>query len=131
VPYFEGVAQTFANISGGQPIYAVGAYGSGAVCSALKQSGLARYTWLSQSTGWQGSQAYQDWDIRQGPLVSHPPFQFDEDVAKDAFGGFRITFENRTPLFAADLDADRDTEVVTGRAVINQTNKRRTRRPGK
>jgi hypothetical protein len=72
VPYFEGVAQSFANVSANRPIYSVGAYGSGAVCASLKQSGLARYTWLSQSTGWQGSQNYHDWDIQQGPLVSHP-----------------------------------------------------------
>jgi hypothetical protein len=99
VPYFEGIAQSFGTASGNQPIYSVGVYGSGAVCAALKQAGLARYAWLSQSTGWQGSKGYQDWDIRQGPLVSHPPFQFDEDVAKDQFGAFKIDFQNTGELF--------------------------------
>jgi hypothetical protein len=103
VPYFQGVAQSFDAASANQPIYSVGVYGSGAVCAALKQSGLARYTWLSQSTGWQGSQTYQDWNIRQGPLVSHPPFQFDEDMAADQCGTFQLAFQNNTKMFSADL----------------------------
>jgi len=103
MPYFEGVVQSFANVNGHQPTYSVGAYGSGAVCAALKQAGLVRYTWLSQPTGWQGSQSYQDWAIRQGPLVSHPPFQFDENIANGDFGAFRISFENKTELFAVNL----------------------------
>jgi hypothetical protein len=111
-PYFEGLAQSFANVSGNQPIYSMGVYGSGAVCAALKQAGLARYAWLSQSTGWQGSQSYQDWDIRQGPLVSHPPFQFDEDLAKDQFGAFRMSFENKADLFAVKLDTDKVARTV-------------------
>jgi len=111
VPYFEGVAESFARVSGNQPVYTIGAYGSGAVCAALKQAGLARYTWLSQSTGWQGSQTYDGWDIRQGPLVSHPPFQFDEDVANGEFGGFRLSFDGKETLFSGGVAAE---TLVTG-----------------
>ncbi len=112
VPYFQGVAQSFANVSGNQPLYSIGIYGSGAVCAAAKQSGLARYTWLSQSMGWQGSQNYQDWNIRQGPLVSHPPFQFDEDLAKDDFGSFRLSFDGSSATFATNFDAKTPNRVT-------------------
>jgi len=87
----------------------------------LKEAGLARYTWLSQSTGWQGSQNYQDWDIRQGPLVAQPPFQFDEDIAKDDFGAFRVSFEVRADSFAANLDAEKVTKLVARKRVRRQT----------
>jgi hypothetical protein len=124
LPYFEGVAQSFANVGGNQPIYSVGVYGSGAVCAALKQAGLAHYTWLSQSKGWQGSQNYQDWDIQQGPLVSHPPFQFDEDVAKDDFGAFRLSFESNADLFATNLSTDSVTGVAEKRIATTRTKSR-------
>jgi hypothetical protein len=110
LPYFEGIAQSFAKVSGNRPLYSIGVYGSGAVCAALKQAGLARYAWLSQSTGWQGSRAYQNWDIRQGPLVSHPPFQFDEDTANEQFGAFRITFENNAELFSKTKTEPEETD---------------------
>lgn len=112
LPYFEGIAQSFANVSGNRPPYSVGVYGSGAVCAALKQAGLARYAWLSQSTGWQGSRTYQNWDLRQGPLVSHPPFQFDEDIANEQFGAFRITFENDGELFETVTVSKTQSELV-------------------
>jgi hypothetical protein len=132
VPYFEGVAQSFAAASGNQPLYAVGIYGSGAVCAALKQAGLARYAWLSQSMGWQGSQTYQDWDIRQGPLVSHSPFQFDEDAAKDQFGAFRINFENSAALFAMNAETGEAPQSMAAEKIKNEPPKRnvKSRRDG-
>jgi hypothetical protein len=117
VPYFRGVAEAFASASGNRPLYSVGVYGSGAVCAALKQNGLARYSWMSQSMGWQGSRTYQDWDIRQGPTVGDPAFQFDEDIAKDEFGAFRVSFENTAPLFAINTemaDAEHKLSVTEG-----------------
>jgi hypothetical protein len=123
-PYFEGIAQGFSNASGNQPIFSVGVYGSGAVCAALKQAKLAKYTWLSQSSGWQGSQGYQDWDIRQGPLVSHSSFQFDENVAKEQFGAFRINSENKSELFSANTGVD---HLAVASAAQNQIRRKRTR----
>lgn len=38
--------------------FAVGVYGSGAVCSRLKASGLASLFWLPASMGWSGSKAF-------------------------------------------------------------------------
>lgn len=37
----------------------VGVYGSGAVCQALLDAGLVTYTWLAQSTGWAGYDAFK------------------------------------------------------------------------
>ena len=111
-PYFEECRElcqsrrTSARLTPSEP------YGSGTVTpTRCKQFGLARYTWLSQSTGWQGSQTYEGWDIKQGPLVSHPPFQFDEDVANGEFGGFRLSFDGKEAFFAGGVAAE---TLVTG-----------------
>ena len=50
--YFAEVNQAF----GGK--FRVGVYGSGAVCSRLKQSGKASLFWLPASMGWLGSRAF-------------------------------------------------------------------------
>jgi hypothetical protein len=126
-PYFEGIAQGFSKASDGQPIFSVGVYGSGAVCAALKQAKLVRYTWLSQSGGWQGSQSYRDWDIKQGPLVSHPPFQFDENVAKEQFGAFRINSENKSELFTVNTSVD-DLTIAPAVPAQNQISREKARR---
>ena len=102
-PYFEGVQTAFNSLSGDQPLYSVGVYGSGAVCAALKQLNLARYSWLASAGRWQGSPNYQDWDLKQGPRLVHPPFEFDEDIAKDQFGAFRVrTNENVEKFFSME-----------------------------
>lgn len=62
LPYFTAIQKE-------QLPYRIGAYGSGAVCSAVKTAGLASLTWLSGAMGWSGSEAYYDsnlWTIRQG-----------------------------------------------------------------
>jgi Domain of unknown function (DUF1906)/Bacterial SH3 domain len=55
VPYFEGVKQAFAEEGAGGPDYPVGAYGSGLVCSTLKQRGLIEFIWLAMSRGFTGT----------------------------------------------------------------------------
>jgi hypothetical protein len=53
--YFGGVRDAFAQAAtDGQP-YLVGVYGSGLACSCLLEAGLAKFGWLSQSTGFTGS----------------------------------------------------------------------------
>jgi hypothetical protein len=99
VPYFQGVSQAFQEASQGAPIYSIGVYGSGAVCASLKQLGLARNSWVAQSRGWSGSAGYSDWQIQQGPLVSHPPFEFDQDLAQEDYGGFRLAFSGGPSSF--------------------------------
>jgi len=50
---------------------------------------LARYSWLTKATSWDGSLDYNDWNIKQGEAL---PFSFDNDsdeVSGD-YGGFRL-----------------------------------------
>jgi len=55
VRYFEGVKRAFAEESGGNPDYRIGAYGSGFVCTTLTAKGLIEFTWLAMSRGFRGT----------------------------------------------------------------------------
>lgn len=55
VPYFEGVKRAFAEESGGNSEYRIGAYGSGLVCTALSEKRLIEFTWLAMSRGFRGT----------------------------------------------------------------------------
>jgi hypothetical protein len=56
-PYFEGVKEAFAQESGGEHEYRIGAYGSGLTCSKLTEKGLIEFTWLAMSRGFRGTKA--------------------------------------------------------------------------
>jgi hypothetical protein len=88
--YFRGISEGFTAASGGNPQYAVGVYGSGAVCYTLKRDGLARYAWLSNSIAWTGSIGYQEWNIRQGGRWPELSFNHDADEARNEYGGFQL-----------------------------------------
>lgn len=88
--YFIGVNAGLAAASGGREGYEVGVYGSGAVCQAVKQAGLARYSWLSNAPGWAGALSYDDWNIRQGDRLANLSFNQDSDKARSRYGGFRL-----------------------------------------
>ncbi len=88
--YFRGVADAFAAAGGGLSDYTVGVYGSGAVCDALKGSGLARYCWLSSAIAWRGSIGYQGWSIKQGGRLPLLSFNHDSNEARDEYGAFRL-----------------------------------------
>ena len=87
--YFRGITAGLAEASSGRAEYKVGVYGSGAVCDAIKRAGLARYSWLSKATSWDGSLDYNDWNIKQGEAL---PFSFDNDsnVTRGDYGAFRL-----------------------------------------
>ena len=87
--YFRGIAASLRAASGGRAEYQVGVYGSGAVCDAIKRAGLARYSWLTKATSWDGSLDYNDWNIKQGEAL---PFSFDNDSdeVRGDYGGFRL-----------------------------------------
>jgi hypothetical protein len=114
IPYFKAISDAFASLAGDNPSYSIGVYGSGAVCAALKQMQLVKFTWLSRSSGWQGSQLYQDWDIRQGSLVSQGDFQFDEDLGKADFGAFSIPTSNQSDYFQLPPQLIRRKTISTG-----------------
>src|SRR5437773_11279654 len=49
--YFQGVKDGLTQA--GSPDYEIGVYGSGRVCSRIKEDrNLAKYSWLAESTGW-------------------------------------------------------------------------------
>jgi hypothetical protein len=56
---------------------------------AQKRAGLARYSWLTKATTWDGSLNYNDWNIKQGEAL---PFSFDNDSdeVRGDYGGFRL-----------------------------------------
>lgn len=56
IPYFKGVAAAFKDLGGASADYNVGAYGSGLVVNTLRDQGLCDYRWLSQSSGYYGTQ---------------------------------------------------------------------------
>jgi hypothetical protein len=90
VEYFRGVNAGFAMASGGKADYAVGVYGSGAVCAAMGEEGLTQYSWLSNSIAWQGSIGYDGWNIRQGGQSPMLSFSQDSDEARGEYGGFQV-----------------------------------------
>ena len=98
--YFRGIAAGLAAAAGGSAPYAVGVYGSGVVCDAIKRAGLARYSWLSNSFAWEGSTSYDDWDIMQGAPAAELSFNQDSDEARSDYGAFRIA--GGEPAFSAD-----------------------------
>ena len=88
--YFRGIAAGLGAASGGNAYYAVGVYGSGAVCDEVKRNGLAQYCWLSNSIAWTNSIGYQDWNIRQSGRLPELTFNHDGDEARDEYGAFQV-----------------------------------------
>ncbi|HUC10101.1 MAG TPA: glycoside hydrolase domain-containing protein [Stellaceae bacterium] len=88
--YFQGIRAGLAAAGGGKADYRVGVYGSGAVCDWIKRSGLAQYSWLSNSIAWAGSIEYEDWNIRQGSPLLDLSFSHDSDEAKNEYGAFQL-----------------------------------------
>lgn len=63
LPYFQSFRKALPDK------YRMGAYGCGALLTALDATHLLDYRWLSNAMGWNGSHAYrysQRWDILQG-----------------------------------------------------------------
>jgi hypothetical protein len=58
VPYFRAVREILA-AEGLEPRYEVGAYGNGLLLRTLLEANLVSHTWLSQSTGHNGSRAFK------------------------------------------------------------------------
>jgi hypothetical protein len=81
--YFQAIAAALGD-------YHVGVYGSGAVCTAITNAGLASYAWLAQSTGWSGYSAFTTWAIKQGAEGSVCGLNSDTDQARGDFGAFRL-----------------------------------------
>ena len=90
--YFHGVATGFQAISGANSAFKIGVYGSGNVCTAVLASGVAKYAWLSQSSGWGGSKTFKNWNIKQGAVTTICNLDCDLDQAIDGdYGAFKIS----------------------------------------
>ncbi|MBV8275371.1 MAG: DUF1906 domain-containing protein [Verrucomicrobia bacterium] len=95
--YFTAVRDTILqqSSSGGQLDYEVGVYGSGSVCSMVKEGkNLAKYSWLAESTGWDGYSDYKNkCDVLQsvatGPVCQLKDYEFC--TANANFGAFSLT----------------------------------------
>jgi hypothetical protein len=86
LPYFKAIK---AEMSG----FKVGVYGSGAVCKAVIDNGLADLAWLSCSMGWTGSHEYLASKPKELVLVQHLPtkranLDCDPNDAHGDFGDF-------------------------------------------
>lgn len=91
--YFRGVQAGMNTAAGGASAYAIGVYGSGIVCQAVKQdNGLATFSWLTLSQAWGGVKTYAGWDVNQAnstaALCGLTIAAYDEDQSQDNFGGF-------------------------------------------
>lgn len=94
IPYFKGVGAALADATG-EPSYVIGVYGSGAVCQALLDAKLVGLSWLAQSTGWMGYQAFlgsRRWTLYQNMPSSVAGVACDPDVAADGadIGDFTV-----------------------------------------
>ncbi|MBW0002731.1 MAG: DUF1906 domain-containing protein [Hyphomicrobiales bacterium] len=98
-PYFNAINAVFA--AEGSP-YQIGVYGSGLVCQGLLAAGLSSYTWLTNSTGFQGYKQFyasRRWNLAQHLPKSYGRLQADPNEVAADFGAFEV--ETRA-LAAAD-----------------------------
>jgi hypothetical protein len=100
--YFQGVQSGLDTASGGVSAYSIGVYGSGLVCQTIKQDqNLAKYSWMAESSAWQGTSTYAGWDVMQAPgtsplcsLAGPTPGQeadYEECQSAGDFGGFTVS----------------------------------------
>ncbi len=93
--YFQAIQQVFT----AAPVaYFIGVYGSGLTCRVIRDAGLAKFTWLSCSTGFAESATFRSQaDIIQSPsrTILGGELNIDDDVAQSAdFGAFSVDGES-------------------------------------
>ena len=89
-PYFSSINAVFA--SQGSP-YKIGAYASGLVCQGLLAAGLCSYTWLTNSTGFQGYKQFyasKRWNLAQHLPRYYGKLQADPNETAADFGAFHV-----------------------------------------
>jgi Rv2525c-like, glycoside hydrolase-like domain/Uncharacterized protein conserved in bacteria (DUF2272) len=94
--YFEGVKDGLTQAGG--PDYEIGVYGSGRVCSRIKEDrNLVKYSWLAESTGWAGSGSYATFNIKQ-IIATNDLCQLDGGVGGDYEDNISTTDYGAFPL---------------------------------
>ena len=118
--YFKGVNQGMKDAGGGLKNYAIGVYGSGAVCDFLKSHcPFVTYSWLAESTGWLGSKTYNAWNVDQAvanaPLCGFAIDDYEENQVQDDFGGFCLGYAASAVTVAesSDVVLDMTQDVAT------------------
>src|SRR6266566_799990 len=86
-PYFGGVKRAFAEESGGNPEYRIGAYGSGSVCTTLAEKGLIEFTWLAMSRGFRGTRE----------ALSAGQFHLAQRAPAETLCGLGVDFNDSNP----------------------------------
>jgi hypothetical protein len=89
-PYFHAISAIFA--AQGFP-YKIGVYGSGLICQGLLAAGLCSYTWLTNSTGFQGYKQFyasKRWNLAQHLPKYYGKLQADPNEAAADFGAFKV-----------------------------------------
>jgi hypothetical protein len=85
LPYFAAIRTALT------PGFRVGVYGSGVVCAAVLDAGLADHAWLACSMGWTGSRDFlvsRRWALRQHLPTKIAGVPCDPNDASGEFGDF-------------------------------------------
>jgi hypothetical protein len=86
IPYLQAVRETMTEANG-EPLYDIGVYSGGAVCQAALDHGLVTQTWVSMSTGYNGSKAFRAsgrWTLDQKPGQVIGGVKCDPDLVNGA-----------------------------------------------
>jgi hypothetical protein len=95
VPYFQAVHAVIGTK------YAIGVYGSGYTCATMLDQGLAKYAWLTCSSGWNGSKTFTRWSVKQSDAKTICGVDVDPDIALADFGQFTIASAASVPTTAS------------------------------
>jgi hypothetical protein len=94
--YFQGVSDAFALLSGGNPSYRIGVYGSGLTCDWLLAHGHVTHTWLAHAPKWRGADTFKTWNVKQNHQDLKiagltAPKDYDGDEVNADAGAFQVT----------------------------------------
>jgi hypothetical protein len=117
-PYFNAISAVFA--AQGFP-YKIGVYGSGLVCQGLLAAGLCSYTWLTNSTGFQGYKQFyasKRWNLAQHLPKLYGKLQADPNETAADFGVFQVgTFALAAAAALKPVGAFEEVEALAAEAV--------------
>ena len=117
VPFFKGVQ---AALGGAAPLYKIGVYGSGPTCEALLAANLVTYTWLTQSKGFRGYDAYLSsgkWNLSQLMPATILGLDCDPDdvnPSKSEFGAFTLPSDHFGPSLPSSTASRYAVNAATG-----------------
>jgi hypothetical protein len=90
IPYFQAIRQVFGE---NKVAFAVGIYGNGLACQKLLDMKLCDYTWLSNSTSYNGTKEFyasKRWALAQRLPQMFGGLKADPNESNGDFGAFRL-----------------------------------------